>query len=65
MAPISQERGHGSPTLVVSREPVGPASSDAGKNTAGDLAVRDALIIIGVAWAILFLLMYSLRQHNI
>jgi len=49
----------------VSREPVGPATTDAGKNTAGDFAVRDALIIIGIAWAVLFLLMFSLRQHNV
>jgi hypothetical protein len=63
--PIAKDTGSVPPTLVVSRTPVGPATTDAGKNSVGDYAVNDALIIIGIAWAVVFLLMFSLRQHNI
>jgi len=62
--PTLTESGSGSPTLVTSREPVGPAVAGA-PGSAGELAVKDALIIIGIAWLILFMLMFSLRAHNI
>ena len=62
--PILSEVSSGSPNLITSREPVGPAVKGA-PGSAGEMAVRDALIIIGVAWVILFFLMFSLRAHNI
>ncbi len=61
---LSKDEGSGSPALHVSREPVGPRSA-AKKDTNGDRAVRDALIIVGIAWAVLFFLAFSLRSHNI
>jgi hypothetical protein len=51
------------PTLTVSRE-VGPRADVDGKSV-GAVALRDALIIVLVAWAILFALFWSLRSHNI
>lgn len=55
---------HDAPRLVTSREPVGPrAPGD--KGSAGDRALMDGILIIGIAWAILFLLIWSLRSHNV
>jgi hypothetical protein len=52
-----------SPELVTSRTPVGP--KNASTVTAGVAAVRDSVVIILAAWAILFALMWSLRSHNV
>lgn len=35
-----------------------------GKGSDGDLAALDAIIIIGVAWAVILFLYWSLRQYN-
>lgn len=52
-------------SLVTSREPVGPnLSSDTAKSD-GERALMDALVIIGIAWAILIFLAFSLRSHNV
>ena len=61
--PIMTEEAQGM-RLVTSREPVGPAVKGA-PGSAGEMAVRDALIIIGIAWLILFFLTFSLRAHNV
>lgn len=37
----------------------------AGAGSIGDVAFRDALIIVVLAWAVLIFLAYSLRHHNI
>lgn len=53
--------------LVTERKMVGPATSDEdGKGkTKGDRAFMDAVIIVAVAWGILFALVWSLRQYNV
>ena len=54
------------PRLVTSREPVGPNNAtDKNKKTVGDQAVNDALLIIGIAWAVLLFLWFSLRRYNV
>jgi hypothetical protein len=50
--------------LVVSHEPVGPKRAG-DKGSMGDQALMDALIVVGVAWVVLFALMFSLRRHNV
>ncbi len=50
--------------LTVSREPVGPKRGG-DKGTVGDLAFKDALIILSVCWLFLFFLMFSLHKHNV
>ena len=50
--------------LNTSREPKGPKrAGDPG--SVGDQALMDALLIVLLAWALLFMLMFSLRRHNI
>lgn len=36
-----------------------------GKGSIGDTALSDAIIVLAVCWALLLLLAYSLRHHNI
>lgn len=55
---------HDAPTLVTERIPVGPEDTKKSK-TDGDRAVTDALIIVLLAWAVLFFLIFTLRRHNI
>jgi hypothetical protein len=50
--------------LVTTREPVGPKSAG-DKGTLGDQALMDALLIIGIGWAVLLFLTFSLRAFNI
>jgi hypothetical protein len=52
------------PTLVTSREPITPKRAGE-KGSTGDQALTDALIMVGIAWAVLFFLAFSLRGHNI
>lgn len=49
-------------SLVTSREPSAPQSDN---KTVGKEGLRDALIVIGIAWGILIFLVMSLRSHNI
>lgn len=42
-----------------------PKPVKTGKGSIGDRALMDALIIVALAWAVLILLAYSLRHHNI
>lgn len=39
-----------------------PAS---GKGSIGDTAFMDSVVIVGIAWALLFFLYFSLRNHNV
>jgi len=50
--------------ITTSREPVAPPKQG-DKGGIGDTALKDALVIIGVAWGMLFFLMFSLRSFNI
>ena len=50
--------------IRTSNEPVGPKNAGA-KGSVGDTALMDSVVIVGIAWAILFGLMFSLRRHNI
>lgn len=50
--------------LVTAREPKGPKRAG-DKGSMGDQALQDAMMIIVLAWAVLFLLAFSLRGHNI
>lgn len=44
-------------------EPVGPKNAGS-KGSVGDVALKDAIGIIVVAWLVLFFITYSLRRHN-
>lgn len=61
---VEKESPRQSPTLVTSREPVGPRVAG-DKGSPGDRAFMDAVLIVGIAWAVLFFLAWSLRSHNI
>ena len=50
--------------LVTSREPEG-VKPPGSKGTPGDTALWDALLIVVIAWAILFSLVFSLRRFNV
>ena len=63
MAMITENQRMGNP-IVTTREPVGPKKAG-DKGTIGDMAVMDAVIIVGIAWLILFFLAFSLRRHNV
>jgi hypothetical protein len=63
MPMATEDERQGNP-LVTAREPKGPKrASD--KGSVGDVALMDALLIVGIAWAVLFLLAFSLRRHNV
>ena len=63
MAMVTEPTRQGNP-IVSTREPVGPKTAG-DKGTPGDMAVMDAVMIVGAAWLVLFLLAFSLRRHNI
>jgi len=63
MAMVTEPERMGNP-IVTTREPVGPKTAG-DKGTPGDMAVMDAVMIVGAAWLILFLLAFSLRRHNV
>lgn len=63
MAMITETERVGNP-IVTTREPVGPKTAG-DKGTPGDMAVMDAVLIVGICWAVLVLLMFSLRRHNV
>ena len=61
---LATEAPNPGPSLVTSREPVGPRVAGA-KGSPGDQALMDGVAIVGLAWLILVLLSFSLRAHNI
>ncbi len=63
-AAMKPDDGSPSPNLVTSRTPVGPTVAGSSKSIGG-LAFNDSVILIIVCWAIVFLLVFSLRRHNI
>ena len=62
--PLGMEDKEVGRRIQVTREPVGPKNA-ASKGSVGDQALMDALLIVIVAWAILFFLSFSLRRHNV
>ncbi|HJY05894.1 MAG TPA: hypothetical protein VJ323_06230 [Bryobacteraceae bacterium] len=50
------------PRLATSNEP--KVSKSPAKNI-GDQALRDAITLVVIAWVVLFLLVLSLRGHNL
>jgi hypothetical protein len=63
MAMVTEPERVGQP-IITTREPVGPKTAG-DKGTPGDMAVMDAVMIVGAAWALLFFLALSLRRHNV
>jgi hypothetical protein len=63
MPVMTEDERQGRP-ISVSREPVGPNNA-ASKGSVGDVALMDAIYIVGAAWVVLFLLSFSLRRHNV
>jgi len=47
------------------REPKAKGKSILGGGTTGEVAFNDSVMIVLGAWGLLFLLVYSLRHHNI
>ena len=62
--PVGMEDKFTSRPISTTREPVGPKNA-ASKGSVGDQALMDALMIVAAAWAILILLTFSLRHHNV
>jgi hypothetical protein len=62
-AMVNEDTRVGNP-LTTSREPVGPKRGG-DKGSVGDQALMDAVLIVLIAWVFLFLVMFSLRRHNI
>lgn len=63
MAMVTEPERVGNP-IVSTREPVGPKTAG-DKGTPGDMAVMDAVMIVGAAWLLLFFLAFTLRRHNV
>lgn len=64
--PITEEAEKAPPVLATSREPVAPGKKNAADNkNVGEQALMDAIAMVLVCWAIVFLLAWSLRRHNI
>ncbi|HXK36069.1 MAG TPA: hypothetical protein VJ553_00620 [Candidatus Paceibacterota bacterium] len=49
--------------LTTEREPKGPVRAGA-PGSVGDQALKDALILVGAAWAILAFLYFTLKNNN-
>jgi len=52
------------PSLVTHNEPRGPQTAT-GPGSVGQVAVMDAVLIIGIAWILLALLWFSLRRYTV
>lgn len=62
---ILEEPSKGQPTLATSREPVAAKSADGKPGTLGMIALNDAVILVILAWVVLFALYFSLRSYNV
>lgn len=62
--PVATEDARVGKPISTTREPVGPKNA-ASKGSVGDTALMDAVWIVVAAWALLFLLGFSLRSHNV
>lgn len=69
--PMLKDAGQVSPPLVGT--PANPARDPSvtaragkdGQGSIGDRALMDSVILIGVAWVLLLMLFWSLRNHNV
>lgn len=64
MAGMQSESDRVGSPITTTREPVGPKNAGS-KGSVGDQALMDSIVIVGIAWVVLFGLMFSLRRHNI
>lgn len=48
----------------MTREPSGPKRAG-DKGTPGDVALMDAVMLVGACWVFLFFIFFSLRRHNV
>jgi hypothetical protein len=62
--PMGTEDDRQGRPISMTREPVGPKNASS-PGSVGDTALKDALFIVVGAWLVLFMLMFSLRRHNI
>lgn len=62
--PMNSEDSRQGTPATFAREPVGPKRSG-DKGTPGDVALMDAVMLVGACWVFLFLLFFSLRRHNV
>jgi hypothetical protein len=62
---ITEEPAKGPPILATSREPVAPKDKSGKANSVGAQALQDAIIMVVVAWLVLFFLAWTLRAHNV
>ncbi|HEY6018776.1 MAG TPA: hypothetical protein VIY48_02470 [Candidatus Paceibacterota bacterium] len=51
--------------LTTTNEPKGPVGKKGGKGSMGEQAFNDAVLMVGIAWLVLFLLVFSLRSYNV
>lgn len=64
--PVSTDDSRATPpVLATSNEPVAPKTKDGRPESVGNQALMDAIVVICVCWAVLFLLAWTLRAHNI
>jgi hypothetical protein len=68
--PLAKDAGQVSPPLVgtkenPARDPSATAKGNTMKGTVGDRALMDSIVLISIAWALLFMLFFSLRGHNV
>lgn len=50
--------------IKMTNEPVGPKNAGS-PGSPGDVALKDAIALIVICWLIVFILMFSLRRHNV
>lgn len=62
--PMGIEQDGVSAPIKTTREPVGPKRAG-DKGSMGDRALMDAVLIVGIAWAVLLVLAFSLHRHNV
>jgi len=62
--PVKTEETRGAPAIAGGRDPERRSKSGQ-KGSAGDVAFNAAVMIVVVAWAVLFFLAFSLRHHNV
>lgn len=62
--PMGSEPERVGTPIVTTREPVGPVRAGE-KGSVGDQALMDGIVIILMCWLLLFILVGTLRGHNI
>lgn len=62
--PMNTEDPRQGVPVQMTREPVGPKRAG-DKGTPGDVALMDAVYLVGACWLFLFFIFFSLRRHNV